>query len=117
MIPREGKLHITWEARHLVVTVKGSVRQGTLSINGNINRNQDNGQLIKLDRVAVDIYLTNSNGKILKHEVLHSTDNPPKTRLLHVFQRSYKLPKSTSHIAFGYDLKAGSRHLRHFPLE
>ncbi len=116
-IPRAGKLHITWEARHLTVSLKGSVRQGILSLNGNISRNQDNRQFIKLDAVDVDIYLTNSTGKILKHEVLHSTDNPPPDQLLYVFQRSYKLPTSTSHIAFGYDLKAGSRHIRHFPID
>jgi hypothetical protein len=100
-----------------VVTVKGSVRQGILSINGTISRNQDKEQYSKLDTVDVDIYLTNSTGKILRHEVLHSSDNPPTTRVLHAFQRSYKLPKSTSHIAFGYDLKAGSRELRHFPID
>ncbi len=117
MIPREGKLHITWEARHLIVALKGSVRQGVLSINGSINRNRSQEQFDKLDKVVVDIYMTNSAGKVLKHEILHSTDNPPSSTVLHKFNIEYKLRKSTSHIAFGYDLKTGSLNLRHYPME
>lgn len=117
MLPREGKLHITWEARHLIVTVKGTAGQGILSLNGHISRNRDAIQFVKLDNMLVDIYFANSAGKVLKHAVLHSTDRPPSGTILHRFRSSYQLPKSTSHIAFGYDLKAGSRLLRHFAME
>jgi len=117
LIPPEGKLHITWEARHLVVTVKGSVRQGVLSINGSIKQNPEQNQINRLDKVVVDIYLTNTTGKVLRQEVLHATDSPPASTVLHYFQSSYKLPKSTTHIAFGYDLTTGSKRLRHLPIK
>jgi len=74
-------------------------------------------QFDKLDKAVVDIYLTNSAGKILKFKILYSTDRPSSTEILHQFQTSYKLPKSTTHIAFGYDLKTGNSHHRHFPIE
>jgi hypothetical protein len=117
MIPREGKLHITWEARHLMVTLKGSVRQGTLTIDGSINRNKDLRDYTKLDNLVVDIYFTNADGKVLRHAGLHSSDSPPQSKILHTFQHSYKLPKNTTHIAFGYDIKSKGHHFQHNPFK
>jgi len=116
-IPPAGRLHITWEARHLTIAVKGKVRQRVLTINGSIGRSPELRQNTRLDNLTVAIYLTDSAGKVLKHAVLHMSDNPPRSPILHRFQQRIELPKGTTQIAFGYTLEAGGQRFEHNPLK
>jgi hypothetical protein len=57
-----------------------------------------------LDRLVVDIYFTDSAGNVLDKQTFYSADKlPVNNKAPHMFKRSFKLPKGTSHIAFGYD--------------
>lgn len=107
-IPRQGSLHVTWEARHLTIAFKGRVSQNILTMNGHIDINGGgNQQFTLLDQLIVDIYLTDSAGNVLGKHTFYSADNSPvHATIPRTFKRRFDLPKGTSHIAFGYDLKA-----------
>jgi len=68
-----------------------------------------------LDRLIVVIYFTDSAGNVLDAQTFYSA---PKSSLddktPHVFKGGFKLPKGTTHIAFGYEgsvLEDGSKAL------
>ena len=104
-IPRQGSLHLRWEARHLTIEFKGKVSQNLLTANGRIDITGDGTQHSSmLDRLVVDIYFTDSTGNVLDKQTFYSlVESPVPTMTPHTFKRSFRLPKSTSHIAFGYD--------------
>ena len=115
LIPQQGTLHMTWEARHLTITFKGKVRQNLLTIHGNILRGEGIRRFSTLDDLVVDVYFTNSSGAVLQHEAFHSMNNSPLNKVLHTFQSRFELPKGGTHIAFGYDGKADGQHFHHNP--
>ncbi|MDX2447112.1 MAG: hypothetical protein QNK29_07945 [Desulfobacterales bacterium] len=104
-IPRQGSLHVTWEARHLTIAFKGRVSQNILTMNGRIDINSGgNQQFTLLDRLIVDIYLTDSAGNVLGKHTFYSTEKlPVHATTPRTFRHRFDLPKGTSHIAFGYD--------------
>ncbi len=104
-IPRQGSLHLRWEARHLTIEFKGKVSQNLLTTNGSIDiTNSDIQHFSMLSRLLVDIYFTNSTGNVLDKQTFYSVDNSPVNNVTpRTFKRSFKLPKGTSHIAFGYE--------------
>ena len=104
-IPRQGSLHLRWEAMHLAIEFKGKVSQNLLTTNGNIDITGNGAQHFSmLTRLVVDIYFTDSIGNVLDKQTFYSVDNSPVNKMTPLtFKRSFKLPKKTSHIAFGYD--------------
>jgi len=104
-IPRQGSLHVTWEARHLTIAFKGRVSQNILTMNGHIDINGGGiQQFTLLDRLIVDIYLTDSAGNVLaKHTFYSRYNSQVNATIPRTFKRRFDLPKGTTHIAFGYD--------------
>jgi hypothetical protein len=104
-IPRQGSLHLRWEASHLAIEFKGKVSQNVLTTNGSIDITGNEVQHFSmLTRLVVDIYFTDPTGNVLGKQPFYSVNNLPVNNLTqHTFKRSFKLPKRTSHIAFGYD--------------
>ena len=106
-INKQDSLHIKWEAKHMTVEFKGNVDQSRLTMKGQIELSGGGIQDFPvLDRLNVDIYLTDSDGKVLDRKKFYSAlnrlvDDRPSL----AFERSYKLPKGTTHIAFGYEGK------------
>ncbi len=116
MIPREGKLHITWEARHLTVAFNGEVLQRVLSMQGDITSHPEISQFAKIDRLKLDIYFTNATGRVLRQTVFYTAQNIRMKKILQAFNHRFDLPKGTTHIAFGYDAKIESHHFEHNPV-
>lgn len=104
-IPKQGSLHVTWEARHLTIAFKGRVSQNLLTMSGRIDINRAGIQpFTLLDRLIVDIYLTDSAGNVLGKHTFYSTDKSPvHATIPRTFKQRFDLPKRTSHIAFGYN--------------
>ena len=104
-IPRQGSLHLRWEARHLTIEFKGKVNQNMLTANGTIDITSSEIQHFSmLSQLVVDIYFTNSTGNVLDKQIFYSVEESPlKNATPRAFKRSFKLPEKTSHIAFGYD--------------
>lgn len=104
-IPRQGSLHLRWEARHLTIELKGKISQNLLTTNGHIDMTGDGVQhYTMLDRLIVDMYFADSAGNVLDKQTLYSVDESPLNNMTQrTFKRSFKLPKRTSYIAFGYD--------------
>jgi len=104
-IPRQGSLHVTWEARHLTITFKGRVSQHILTMNGHIDINSVGIQpFTRVDRLIVDIYFTDSAGNVLGKHIFYSTDKSPvHAAIPRTFKHRFDLPKGTTHITFGYD--------------
>jgi hypothetical protein len=104
-IPRQGSLHLRWEARHLTIEFKGKVSQSLLTTNGRIDITGDGVQHFSmLDLLIVNIYFTDSAGNVLDKQIFYSADKSPLNNMTpRTFKHSFKLPKGTSHIAFGYD--------------
>ena len=104
-IPRQGSLHLRWEARHLTIEFKGKVSQNLLTTNGHIDITGDGIQhFTLLDRLVIDIYFTDSAGNVLDKQTFYSTEKSPLDNMTpRTFKRSFNLSKGTSHIAFGYD--------------
>ena len=117
MLPREGKLHITWEARHLTVAFKGNVRQSVLSLNAEISSHQDIRQFVKIDRLQLDIYFTNTAGRVLKQTLFYAAQDIGMKKVLQAFNHRFDLPKGTTRIAFGYEAQIGSRLVQHNPVQ
>jgi hypothetical protein len=107
-IPGQGPLHVTWESRHITIAFKGKVNQNQLTMNGDIGITGGGIQHFSmLDRLVVDIYFADSSGNVLAREKFYSTDQSTVDDMIpRTFQRSFQLPKGTTHIAFGYDGKA-----------
>ena len=104
-IPRQGSLHLRWEARHLTIEFKGKISQNLLTANGHIDITGEGLQHFSmLDRLVVDIYFTDSAGNVLIKQIFYSEDKSPLNNMTpRTFTRSFDLPKGTSRIAFGYD--------------
>jgi hypothetical protein len=104
-IPRQGSVHLRWEARHLTIEFKGQVTQNLLRTRGRIDITGDEIQsLTMLDRLVVDIYFADSAGNVLDKQTFYSAEKSPLNNLTpRTITRSFKLPRGTSHIAFGYD--------------
>lgn len=104
-IPRQGSLHLRWEARYLTIEFKGKVSQNMMTTHGSIDITGDRTQhFTMLDHLLVDIYFTDSSGKVLDKQIFYSVEKSPlKNATPRTFKRSFKLPEKTSHIAFGYD--------------
>ena len=104
-IPRQGSLHLRWEARHITIEFKGQVSQNLLTTNGRIDITANGMQpLSMLDRLVVDIYFTDSAGNVLDKQIFYSANKSPLNNMApYTFKHSFKLPKGTSRIAFGYD--------------
>ena len=109
LVPRQGSLHLRWEARHITIEFKGQVSQNLLITNGRIDITANGIQpLSMLDRLVVDIYFTDSAGNVLDKQIFYSADKSPLNNMApYTFKYSFKLPKGTSRIAFGYDGTAG----------
>ena len=107
MIPRQGPVHIRWEAKHITIEFKGKVNQNILTMEGQIGITGGSIQhFAMLDRLVVDIYLSTPDGRVLDRHKFYSTDKSHLDNLVpRTFTRSYELPKGTTHIAFGYDGK------------
>ena len=103
-IPRQGSLHLRWEARHITIEFKGQVSQNLLTTNGRIDITGDGIQSYSmLDRLDVDIYFTDSAGNVLDKQLFYSAGKSPLNNATpRRFMRSFKLPRETSRIAFGY---------------
>ena len=103
--PRQGSLHLRWEARHLTIEFKGKVSQNLLTTNGHIDITGDGIQhFTLLNRLVVDIYFTDPAGNVLDKQTFYSADKSPVNDMFpRTFKHSFKLPKGTSHLAFGYD--------------
>ena len=104
-IPRQGFLHLRWEARHLSIEFKGKVSQNLLTTHGSIDiTGREIQHFSMLSRLVVDIYFTNSTGNVLDKQIFYLEDSTPvNTMTPRTFKKSFKLPKGASHIAFGYD--------------
>ena len=104
-MPRQGSLHLRWEASHLTIEFKGKISQNLLTTNGSIDiTSREIQHFSMLSRLVVDIYFTNSTGNVLDKQTFYSKDNTPvNTMTPDTFRKSFKLPKGTSHITFGYD--------------
>jgi len=107
MIPKQGHLHIRWEARHITIEFKGKVNQNILTMKGQIGITRGGIQhSTTLDRLVVDIYLSTRGGRVLDRHNLYSTGKSQVDNILpRTFERSFEVPKGTTHIAFGYDGK------------
>ncbi len=71
MIPRQGPLHIRWEARNLSIEFKGKVNQNILTMEGQIDITGGANQHTNLlDRLIVDIYLSTPDGSVLERQNL-----------------------------------------------
>ena len=105
MIPGQGRLHITWETRHLTIAFKGRVSQNLLTMEGQILfAGGEIQHFSMLDQLVVDIYFTDSSGRVLSSVKFYSTDTSPiNDRVPRTFTRRFDLPRGTTHIAFGYD--------------
>jgi hypothetical protein len=108
MIPKQGSVHIRWEAKHITIEFKGKVNQKTLTMEGQLGIAGGGIQhFATLDRLVVDIYLSTPDGSVLDRHKFYSTVKSPVDNMVpRMFKRSYELPKGTTHIAFGYDGKA-----------
>ena len=105
LIPEQGSLHVRWEAKHLAIEFKGLVSQNRLTTEGHIDITADDIQhFTLLDRLAVDIYFTDSTGRVLEKQTFYSMGPPPLAITTPLaFKHSFELRKKTSHMAFGYD--------------
>ena len=104
-IPRQGSLHLRWEARHITIEFKGQISQNLLTTNGRIDiTGKEIQSFPMLDRLDVDIYFTDSAGNVLDKQLFYSAGKSPLNNATpRRFMRSFKLPRETSRIAFGYD--------------
>jgi len=107
MIPKQGPVHIRWEARHITIEFKGKVNQNILAMEGQMSITGGGIQhFAMLDRLVADIYFSTRDGNLLGRQKFYSTDKSQvDNRVPRTFKRSYELPKGTTHIAFGYDGK------------
>ena len=107
MIPKQGSVHIRWEAKHITIEFKGKVNKNILTMEGQLGITGGGIQhFAMLDRLVVDIYLSTRDGSVLDRYKFYSTDKSQMDKWVpRTFKRSYELPKGTTHIAFGYEGK------------
>lgn len=107
-ISQQGSMHIRWEAKHLTIEFKGKVNQSRMKIAGDMVVSGGGIQHFSgLDRLLVDIYFANPEGNVLTRKKFYTTSRATiDDKIPLKFDRDYKLPKGTTHIAFGYEGQA-----------